>query len=198
MTFRTRPTATRPAADFERVYVQQVDPWDYETSAYEQGKYAATLAALPRARYRSALEIGCSIGVLTARLAGRCDALLALDHAPTALARARVRCRDLPWVTFRQMDVPADYPAGRFDLTLLSEVGYYWSWPDLRAARARIVAGLAPGGHLLLVHWTPLIDDAPLTGDEVHEEFLHRGDDLLLHLGGQRAETYRLDLFARR
>lgn len=197
MTAQTRPTVTRPAEEFERMYAQDADPWDYETSAYEQGKYAATLAALPRVRYRSALEIGCSIGVLTTQLAGRCDALLAIDYAPTALAQARARCREQSWVTFRQMAVPADYPAGQFDLTILSEVGYYWSWADLRAARARIVAGLAPGGQLLLVHWTPPIDDAPLTADEVHEEFLHGCGDILHHLGGQRAETYRLDLLAR-
>jgi SAM-dependent methyltransferase len=198
MSAGTRPSTSRAVDHFEHLYAQQDDPWDYESSPYEQGKYAATLAALPRARYRSALEIGCSIGVLTARLAARCDRLLAVDYAPTALGRARVRCRALPWVQFRRMTLPAEYPAGPFDLTLLSEVGYYWSWPDLHLARARIIDRLAPGGQLLLVHWTPPIDDAPLTGDEVHEEFLHRGGDLLLHLGGQRAETYRLDLFERR
>ena len=198
MTVNARPAASRGVEHFEHLYALHDDPWDYATSAYEQGKYAATLAALPRARYLSALEIGCSIGVLTARLAGRCDRLLAVDYAPTALARARARCRAQPWVTFRRMTLPAEYPAGRFDLTLLSEVGYYWSWADLHLARARIIDGLAPGGQLLLVHWTPPIDDAPLTGDEVHEEFLYQGGDLLRHLGGQRAETYRLDLFARR
>jgi SAM-dependent methyltransferase len=198
MSAGTRPSASRAADHFEHLYAQQDDPWDYEASPYEQGKYAATLAALPRTRYQSALELGCSIGVLTTRLAARCDRLLAIDYAPTALERARGRCRQQPWVQFRRMTLPGEYPSGQFDLVLLSEVGYYWSWADLHLARARIIAGLAPGGQLLLVHWTPPIDDAPLTGDEVHQEFLNCAGDVLRHLGGQRAETYRLDLFARR
>lgn len=195
----SRPlTASRAAPEFERQYQQTADPWQYESSPYERAKYAATLAALPRPRYRSALEIGCSIGVLTAQLAARCDRLLALDCAETALVRARERLAGQPTVKFRRMTLPGEYPKGQFDLTVLSEVGYYWSWADLRAAKERMIDGLTSGGHLLLVHWTPPIDDAPLNGDEVHEEFLHGGDDRLDHLAGQRAETYRLDLLARR
>lgn len=193
-----RPTASRPAAAFEQAYARADDPWDYATSPYERAKYAATLAALPCARYSRALEIGCSIGVLTAALAERCDTLLAVDFAENALTRARARCSGLPDVTFRRLAIPEEYPAGRFDLTLLSEVGYYWSWADLRRAIPRICASLVGGGQLLLVHWIPTIDDAPLTGDEVHEEFLHHNGGLLDHLVGQRAETYRLDLLVRR
>ena len=193
-----RPVDSRGATEFERQYRQAIDPWQYESSPYERAKYAATLAALPRPRYHAALEIGCSIGVLTAQLAPRCDWLLAIDFAETALARARERLATISTVEFRQMAFPAECPAEQFDLTILSEVGYYWSWPDLRAAKERIIERLTSGGHLLLVHWTPPIDDAPLNGDEVHEEFLDRSDDRLDHLAGERAETYRLDLLARR
>ena len=193
-----RPVDSRGATEFERQYRQAIDPWQYESSPYERAKYAATLAALPHPRYRVALEIGCSIGVLTAQLAPRCDRLLAIDFAETALARARERLAAISTVEFRRMAFPTESPAGRFDLTILSEVGYYWSWPDLRAAKERIIERLTSGGHLLLVHWTPPIDDAPLNGDEVHEEFLNRSDNRLDHLAGERSETYRLDLLARR
>lgn len=194
-----RPGETLPAEYFERIYEEHADPWEFETSPYEAEKYAATLAALPRERYRAAFEIGCSIGVLTARLAPRCDALLAVDLSERALAQARERCRGLPRVTLRRLAVPDEYPAGHFDLTLVSEVGYYWSRADLDLARRRIVAGLAPDGHLLLVHFTPPVHDYPLTGDEVHEAFLAAAGagEGLRHLGGSRAERYRLDLFAR-
>lgn len=194
----SRPTASQPPAHFERLYERADDPWGYATSAYEREKYAATLAALPRARYGSALEIGCSIGVLTAQLAARCDHLLAIDYAENALARARERCAGRVGVEFRRLAIPGEYPAGRFDLVILSEVGYYLSREDLRAARAKIVGSLAPGGQLLLIHWTPPIDDAPLNGDDVHQEFLDGGGDILHHLLGQRAATYRLDLLERR
>ena len=198
MSVPKRPSASRPATAFEHAYARSDDPWDYESSPYERAKYAATLDALPRARYGAALELGCSIGVLTATLAAHCDTVLAVDFAENALTRAQARCAALAGVDFRRMTLPDEYPDGQFDLTILSEVGYYLSWDDLRLAIPRICAGLVSGGHLLLVHWTPVIDDAPLTGDEVHEEFLHHNGGLLDHLRGERAETYRLDLFARR
>ena len=54
-----------------------------------------TLAALPRARYRRALEPGCSIGVLTALLATRCDEIVATDVVDDALAGARARVAEM-------------------------------------------------------------------------------------------------------
>lgn len=190
--------ASTAPAYFDRMYAADDDPWRFETSEYERAKYDATLAALPRARYRRALELGCSIGILTARLAPRCDALVAVDVAERALALARERCRAWPQVGFRRLHLPTEYPAGRFDLVLMSEVGYYWSEGDLALGRERIIASLGAGGHLLLVHWTEPSPDYPLTGDRVHQEFLDRSGDLLRHLGGERAATYRIDLFERR
>ena len=49
---------------FEEMYRDSDDPWEFGTSPYEQRKYAVTVASLPRSRYRSAYEPGCSIGVL--------------------------------------------------------------------------------------------------------------------------------------
>ncbi len=187
-----------PPEYFDAVYDAHDDPWQFETSAYESAKYDATLAALPRTRYRAGFEIGCSIGVLTARLAERCDALLAVDVSKRALQRVRARCAALPQVQFACMRVPEQYPDQDFDLTLVSEVGYYWSMPDLVSARWAIVAHLLPGGHLLLVHWTPHVPNYPLTGDAVHEAFIARAEPELHHVGGQRSDCYRLDLFARR
>ena len=59
---------TLPPEYFDHVYQANRDPWNFETSPYEREEYAATLAALPRARYAEAFEIGCSLGVLTAQL----------------------------------------------------------------------------------------------------------------------------------
>ena len=62
----TRAGSLSPAY-FEGVYANSADPWNFETSEYEAAKYADTLACLPRERFTSALEVGCSIGVLTER-----------------------------------------------------------------------------------------------------------------------------------
>lgn len=185
-----------PSELFVGKYADDPDPWGYETSEYEHKKYRHTLAALPRSRYRSALEIGCSIGVFTAYLASRCDEVLAVDVAEQALQRAKARCSALPNVRFEMAEIPATFPEGKFDLVILSEVGYYWSTQDLIQARDLIVDQLAEGGHLVLVHWTAPIDDAPLTGDIVHETFMDTSDELQ-HMSGSRERLYRLDVFAR-
>ncbi|RFP65673.1 methyltransferase domain-containing protein [Hymenobacter lapidiphilus] len=191
---------TLPPDYFDKVYEANQDPWDFATSPYEQEKYAATLAALPREHYTRAFEIGCSLGILTARLAPRCGYLLAVDVAKAALQQARQRCADLPQVELRQLRVPTEFPAGQFDLILVSEVGYYWSPPDLARAADQIVAALPASGQLVLVHWTPPVHDYPLTGDAVHEFFLGKAtpNGPLRHLHGQRHEKYRLDVLERR
>ncbi len=185
---------------FDDVYKASEDPWSFTSSEYEREKYAATLAALPKARYASAFEIGCSIGVLSAGLAPRCEALLAVDVSETPLRAARERLASFPQVTIRQMSVPAEFPTGPFDLILFSEVGYYFSLPDLERVRGLIIERLRPGGHLVMVHWTPFVPDYPLTGDRVHEAFLALAShgQPLTHLSGQRAEKYRLDVFEKR
>ena len=189
-----------PPAYFDDVYRAQPDPWDFATSPYEAAKYDATLAALPSPHYPSAFEAGCSIGVLTQRLAPRCGRLLSVDVSDQALAQARERCATLPQVRFEKRFLPVEFPDETFDLILVSEVGYYLALPDLRRLRERCVSRLAPQGDLLLVHWTPFVPDYPLTGDTVHEEFLAAAatDGPLLHKAARRGEKYRLDLFERR
>jgi len=178
---------------FDSLYAANGDPWAFASSAYEAAKYAATLAALPQARYANALELGCSIGVLTQQLAPRCARLLATDIAETALADARSRCADLPQITFERRDLVTDFPPGRFDLILLSEVGYYLSQADLNVLRAQIASALAPGGDVLLVHYTG-VTNYPLSADAVHETFLTWEGADWISVAAQRTEHYRLDL----
>ena len=192
---------TLPPRYFEEVYGASDDPWHFETSAYEAAKYARTLAALPLESYARGLEVGCSIGVLTAQLAHRTRALVATDINEKALARARERCAALPQVCFERRALPDDLPAGPFDLVLLSEVLYYLSPADLERALDAVLARLSPGGTLLLVHWTPPVHDYPQTGDAVHEAARRRvGHGLRWRRGerhGNAQQGYRLDLFER-
>ncbi|WP_009633176.1 class I SAM-dependent DNA methyltransferase [Synechocystis sp. PCC 7509] len=186
-----------PPSYFDKLYTESPDPWKFETSEYEANKYAATIAALPKERYRSAFEIGGSIGVLTQKLAQRCDALLSIDVSKLAQEKAIARCKSLSHVKFEIMSVPEQYPNETFDLTLVSEVGYYWCWEDLKKAQQLILEHLEPSGHLLLVHWTLYARDYPLSGDEVHDSFFELAPTKLRHLLGQKEEQYRLDLFER-
>lgn len=189
----SRFTRSLPPAYFEERYARDPDPWRFRTSGYERAKYSATLDALPRPRYASALEVGCSIGVLTRALAPRCERLLALDVAEAALAQARERCADQPHIRFERGQVPRDWPAGRFDLILLSEVVYYLDAGDVSRLAARIRDGLAPGGDVVLVHW---LGDThyPLSGDEAADLFIAAARDFARIRRQARTDAYRLDV----
>ena len=168
----TRRTASIDPEYFNALYGADPDPWRFASSDYERGKYAATMAALPSRRFAAGLEVGCSIGVLTSQIAQRCDALLALDVAEAALAQARARCASRhPAVRFEQRAVPGDWPDGRFDLIMLSEVLYYLDAGDLRETARLTAAALQPGGCVILVHYL-LETDYPATGDEAADGFI--------------------------
>lgn len=158
---------TLPPDYFDRMYADSPDPWGFTSRWYEQRKYALTLAVLPEPRWGRALEVGCSIGVLTALLAERCDDLLAMDPSAAALAQARERVP--PSVRLLQGSVPGDWPSGTYDLVVLSEVGYYLDRPDLERLLDLVERDLAPGGCVVACHWRHAVDDYPLRGDEVHE-----------------------------
>lgn len=145
---------------FEDLYAENPDPWGFETSDYERAKYDVTIAALAGRRFRSGLEIGCSIGVLTQRLAEHVDRLLGIDVAESALERARARN---PGVTFERREIPEEFPDGAFDLVVASEVLYYLDAPALEATLDRVGSGT-----LLAVHWRHPTERYPFTGDEVH------------------------------
>jgi SAM-dependent methyltransferase len=179
------------------MYEADLDPWKFESSPYEKEKYLASLAALPLGRFRQAFEIGGSIGVFTRMLADRCTRLLSIDVSPVAQQRARVHCADQSHVEFEIMQFPQEVPGETFDLVVVSEVGYYLSERDLLIARDWIVHSLQPGGHLLLVHWTPLVEDCPLTGDEVHDLFLAMTPASLSRVFYARKTNYRIDVLAR-
>ena len=189
------PADSLPPSYFDQVYAAKGDPWDFASSPYEREKYADTLAHLPRPQYDSGFEIGCSIGILTAQLAGHCGHLLSVDVAEAALAQARRRCQALPQVTLQRMQFPAEVPESSFDLIVVSEVAYYWTGSDFQRAMDLLAAHHRPGGHLLLVHWTPAVHDYPQTGDQVHEAWIARPEWRTLHDGAR--ERYRLSVLER-
>lgn len=184
-----------PAGYFDALYAQDTDPWGFRTRWYEQRKYACGLAALPRERYRRGYEPGCSIGVFTAHLATRCDWLLASDLAEAPLRTARERLARLPHVDVERREVPGDWPSGRFDLVVISELGYYLDPADLRRLWAAAIGALEPGGTLLAAHWRHPVADYPQTGDAVHDALAAQPG--LGRLVEHVEEDFRLDVYLR-
>lgn len=156
-----------PVEHFERLARESADPWDYETSEYEQAKYRRTLAHLPTSTGRT-LELGCSVGVFTAMLAPRASHLVAVDFSPTALARARARLAGADHIELLERRLPEGMPDGPFDTIVCAEVLYYWTADLVIEGMSRIEAALAPGGTLLAVHWRHPDPRRELTGDDVH------------------------------
>ncbi len=182
---------TLSPAYFDALYAASTDPWGLASRRYEARKYAVTLAALPLARYERAFEPGCSIGVLTRLLAERADQVLATDLSLAAITAARRA--GLPRnVDLLHAAVPEDWPDGRFDLILFSELGYYFDDSDLESFISHAVAALEPHGHLLAVHWRQPVRDYPGTGANVHSRLLSSSLD---HLAHYEDEHFLLDLF---
>lgn len=188
---------TRDARDpgyFDALYAANPDPWRFETSRYEAEKYAATIAALPRDCYNDAVEIGCSIGVLTEQLAARARAVLGVDVSQAALDRAAARCSALAHVRFARLRVPDDPLQGGYDLILLSEVLYYFDTPTLAEVAQNLRSVVTADADLVLVHWLGETPDYPQTGDSAVAAFIAAAQDWTMVMRQERQQDYRLDV----
>ncbi|MCB8878329.1 class I SAM-dependent DNA methyltransferase [Acidisoma silvae] len=178
-------------AYFDALYTRDADPWDFRTSDYEKKKYAATIAMIGDRRYARSLEVGCSIGVLSAYLAPVCDAFLGVDISEIPLAAARATCSAFPNARFTCMATPGDWPEGQFDLIVLSEVLYFLPPDAVNIMAARVEKSLVRGGRVILANWLGS-EETPQPGDLAADQFL---SSVGLPLRRQdRKGLYRLDL----
>jgi hypothetical protein len=160
-----------PDGYFDAMYAKSRDPWQLAGRWYEWRKYAITMAMLPRPRYRHGYEPGCSVGVLTELLTTRCDHVTATDVASTALETTAERLERggrSEQVTLDRRSLDSGWPAGVFDLVVLSEVAYYFDAESLRAVLDRECPQLATGATVIAAHWRHAVEDYPLTGDEAN------------------------------
>ncbi|UVJ41795.1 nodulation S family protein [Pseudomonas sp. LS1212] len=152
------------------------DPRALRRRWYEQRKRDLILATLQRQRYQRIFEPACASGELSLGLSERCDELVCMDVSPGAIAQARQRLNGHEHVHIQQGRLPGDWPAGEFDLVVLSEFGYCLDQDGLLLVIERAVASLTTDGALLACHWLHPIEGCPLDGRQVHfllEHFLH-------------------------
>ncbi|MDR6521043.1 class I SAM-dependent DNA methyltransferase [Variovorax atrisoli] len=181
---------------FDGMYAASEDPYAVRQRWYEIRKRALLLAALPQPRYRRAYEPGCGTGELTQALSQRCDHLLASDFSPQAVEIACRSTRALTNVQVVQHILPAQWPrdAGRFDLIVLSEVGYFLDRDEMRRVAECCQASLEADGTLVACDWRPDFDERRLSTDEVHAALaalglprlvFHEEDDFVLQVWGR-------------
>lgn len=159
-----------PREYFDRLYADNADPWHYKTRWYEQRKRAISLAMLPKPQYATAIELGCSNGVLSEALASRCERLLAIDGNAQAITLAKQNLKHLPHVQPQQAIIPDDLPSQSFDLIVISEILYYLNPSQVEQVMAWVEQSLNAQGTLLCVHWRYPIDGFALNGDMVHQQ----------------------------
>ncbi len=126
--------------------------------------------ALPESSRLRVLEVGAGTGGTTTSLLktldGRIGEYVFSDVSPLFLGKARERFGDLPFVSYRALDVESDpatqgLSSDRFDLVVASNVLH--ATRDLRSTLRHVRSLVAPGGMLVLVegtrhaHWVDLI-----------------------------------------
>ena len=159
---------------FDQLFAGNDDPWAFRQRWYEQRKRALTLAVLTRPRYASIFEPGCANGELSAELATRCERLLCCDTASAAVQLAEARLTAFAHAHVEQRRLPQEWPAGQFELIVLSELCYYLDANDLNRLIDHALAALTDNGQLLACHWRPPIDGCPQTAEQVHALLQHR------------------------
>lgn len=153
---------------FADLYASSEDPWAFRTRWYEKRKRELVMASLPRQCYERVFEPACANGELSALLAERCADLLCQDLNPTAVGLARERLAGVSHASVELGRLPGDWPGGRFDLIVLSELGYYLDPTDWLQVIEQSAASLSDDGGLLACHWKHPIAGCPQDGREVH------------------------------
>jgi SAM-dependent methyltransferase len=161
--------ASREAERFFEEHWRKDDVWSFDSSPWEQKRFARLEQIVSGRRYRRALELGCGAGHFTERLLPLVDALVGVDISPTAVEKARARIAGSPHAAPAELRVGDVMELelrreGPFDLVVLSETVYYLGWLHSFfkvAWLARdVYEAMAPGGRLLLANTLGEIGDA--------------------------------------
>jgi len=139
--------------EWERLYLENADPFEYQSSAYERRKYERTLETILnwRCGAESALELGCSIGVFTQMLAGHFGRVVALDISQEALTAAKQRNQANGNVRFVLDDLRFMELGEKYDVITCAEVLYYVSQPDAQRVYRQLDRHLNANGIIIVV-----------------------------------------------
>lgn len=131
-----------------------VKEWDFESSV-EQERYHRVLRAIadlcPEKKDIHALEVGCSEGAFTEKLASRCVSVTACDMSPRARAEAAKRCANFRNVKIQPFDLESDRIRSTFDWVFAMDVLEYIHGRDRLGRVAQKLARAVKDDGLLVV-----------------------------------------------
>lgn len=160
-TARPAPGTSLPH-HFEDIHSAGHEPWSFSERGVETLRHERLTDLVSSLAPRRLLDLGCSLGQMTARLATLPTNVYAMDVSPTAVRRARERLRDaaaVPVPGFVSGDATQlPFGAQTFDVILASDGLYSWQLDidDRATALGQIHHALAPGGHAVLTeHMRP-------------------------------------------
>jgi LmbE family N-acetylglucosaminyl deacetylase/SAM-dependent methyltransferase len=182
--FETGDHPARGNDYFEQLYQGRADPWHVAGRFYEDRRRSLIIAALAQPHFRRVFEPGCGNGELSVMLADRCAELICMDAATGAVETTTERLRAYPHARVACATLPRDWPAGSFDLIVVSEFAYFST--DLVGLAEQIHASLTDDGALVLVHWRWPAADHPYTAETVHATIAQFTD---LHLVVEHTEA---------
>jgi SAM-dependent methyltransferase len=189
-----RESINRKMQSFFEELWQRGDPWDLETSEFEQRRCARLLEILSARRYAKALEIGCAAGVFTRLLAQVADRVVALDVSPKAIERAKATWTGPESAEFQVANI-IEYDArreGPWELVVMSDMVYLlgWLYPffDIAWLAMELFAATCVGGQLLLANCYGGVDDYLM-----RPPLIHTYRDLFINVGYRikTEETFR-------
>jgi peptidoglycan/xylan/chitin deacetylase (PgdA/CDA1 family)/trans-aconitate methyltransferase len=152
-------------AGHEALFDDYQEDYSHE-AAPEQERYQIILdnvAGLCGSRWGNVLEIGCSKGSFTTRLAAVCDSIVACDISPRACNFTSDRCKDFANIKVRRLDIQRDTVMGQFDLVFVMDtLAYVHGRRRLAQTIRKLIQVIRPGGLLIFceVCWPESIRDA--------------------------------------
>lgn len=186
--------------EFERLYLENNDPWNYKTSEYERNKYQRTLDAILKWRRgnQTVLEIGCSVGAFSRMLASNFVHCTAIDVSSEVLRLAADYNQEVNNVRFIRDDLRSMDLGTQFDVIVCAEILYYILQQDSDRASRNLYRHSAHNGIVVTVSGVSSCDADPMYfGD--WEEILPR-DFELIHdeVISDFVRPYRICVFSRR
>ena len=145
------------------------DPWHMRGDWLAERRRDLVLASLHHARYTATFVPGCGSGRLLPDLAKRSEYLYGVDDNRDKLALARSRTEHLSNVEIGYRQLPVDWPMERrFDLIVLSEMGYLMDLADWAALAGSVRSSLTPDATVVASHRNHHFAGRQLGTDTLH------------------------------